>query len=64
MARRTVGITTPVLFISQQLIHFHPPYGVVFHPHVQHLIEHIVQHIYLTPLYMAIRSHRTLHDHF
>jgi len=47
MAWGIVGVTTniPVLFISQQLIHFHPPYGMIFHSHVHQLIEHIAQHM-------------------
>jgi len=46
MARGIVGTTTTVLFISQRLIHFHPPYGIVFHSCVHRLIERIVQHIF------------------
>jgi len=45
------GGTTPVLFISQQLIHFHPPYGMVFHSRVHRLIEHIAQHTFNTFVY-------------
>jgi len=64
MARGIASTTSSVFFISQQLIHFHPPYGMVFHSHVHQLTERIAQHALLTPLYMAIRSHRTLLDHF
>jgi len=42
------GSTTPVLFISQRLIYFHPPYGMVFHSCVHWLIECIVQHMFNT----------------
>jgi len=48
MVQGIVGATTPVLFISQQLIHFHPPYGMVFHSHVYQLIERIALHIFNT----------------
>jgi len=41
MARGIVGATTPILFISQRLIYFHPPYGMVFHSHMHWLIKHI-----------------------
>jgi len=40
------------------------PYGIIFHSHVQWLIECIAGSTCLTLLYMTIRSHRTLHDHF
>jgi len=43
MAQVIVVATTPVLFISQRLIHFHSAYGMVFHSCVQRLIECIVQ---------------------
>jgi len=42
MAQGIVSITTTVLFISQRLIHFHSPYGIVFHSCVYQLIECIV----------------------
>jgi len=45
------GSSTPVLFISQRLIHFHTPYGMVFHSHVYWLIEHIVQYVFNTFIY-------------
>jgi len=45
MARGKAGTTSPVFFISQQLIHFHPPYGMVFHFCVQQLIEGVAQHM-------------------
>jgi len=45
MVRRIDGSTTPVLFISQRLIHFHTPNGMVFHSCVYWLIERIVQHV-------------------
>jgi len=51
MARGIVGTTTPVLFISQRLIHFYPPYGMVFHLHVHWLIQHITQNMFNTFLY-------------
>ena len=49
--RGIVDTTTTVLFISQQLIHFHPPYGIAFHSHVHWLIECIVQHVFNTFVY-------------
>ena len=51
MVRGIDGDTTPVLFISQRLIHFHPPYGMVFHSRVYRLIEHIAQHVFNTFVY-------------
>jgi len=51
MARGIVGITTTVLLISQQLIQFHPPYGLVFHSRAHWLIEHIAQHVFNTFVY-------------
>jgi len=51
LAQGIVSTTTPVLFISQRLIHFHPPYGMVFHSHVHWLIEHIVRLIFNTSVY-------------
>jgi len=51
MARGIVGTTTTVLFISQWLIHFHPPYGIVFHSRVHWLIERIAQHGFNTIVY-------------
>jgi len=50
MARGIVGTTTPIL-ISQQLIHFHLPYGMVFHLRVHWSIERIAQHVFNTFLY-------------
>jgi len=51
MARGIAGATTTVLFISQRLIHFHPPYGIVFHFCVHWLIEHIARHVFNTFVY-------------
>jgi len=51
MARGIAGVTSSVFFISQQLIHFHPPYGMVFHSHVQQLIERIAQYMINTSVY-------------
>jgi len=39
------------LFIFQRLIHFHPPYGMVFHSRVHQLIKCIAQHMFNTFVY-------------
>jgi len=51
VARGIVGTTTTVLFISQQLIHFHLPHVIVFHSRVHQLIEHIAKHVFNTFVY-------------
>jgi len=51
MAQGIAGATSPVFFISHRLIHFHPPYEMVFHSCVQQLIECIVQHMFNISVY-------------
>jgi len=51
MAQGIVGTTITVLCISQRLIHFHPPYGIVFHSCLHQLIQRIVQHVFNTFVY-------------
>jgi len=48
---RNSGTTSPVFFISQLLIHFYPPYEIVFHSCVQQLIESSVQYMINTSVY-------------